>query len=688
MNHKKQSAVNYSRNKTLAMSAAALLAVFAIFLAAVSAHASVEKVEGGIKFVYYDPDAGTVFLAGTFNNWNATATPMKRDDKGYWSVVMKLSPGKHEYKFVVDGAWITDLENPNTKPDPYGGVNSVVEIDNKGDIVQRGAVKRLSNTPLNARVLIGGRYLARMITEKNVEDDPRWRMQRPRHKVDLNFNITISDMVHGYTRMRFDSGRNLFQPNNISAYLDEAHIEISPGPFDILGYYNEEVLQSKDPLSFFGDVDLQGTIFDDHLKEGKGTAGAVITSQRYGLDFQGILANVHDYDIYNNPDLFDNTGTDLYGFTLSRKFKLITTGADFFMRRNMWWLDFTKRTGSTPANTGIPRLDKHIDKTGDTSDWFNFDDKTYYVGADFTMHLMNDRLRPQFEFLRGKKQQGFVTSNRSGIDLGNGPIDVPILDRDAQIIFGRIEEKYSENLYFRVDHTRYSITNASDDESEIVPNFAMADSANKHIFCAIVSDPPTSTYDHSELSIKWSNEHIDLLLFIQRDMYKYHYPYENTDTWKYERSIAPGVNWDINDRFNIEIHQCYRSFDGSGSLSEKGSSIETISRGTAKITKNLSTIFDIRTIYIKNDRAAGSSQSNTFTSPFAGFKYEPNRKVSVVLAYGLDPVNFDIDYYGRQTARYDYRNQYLWENPDATMTDAEKALANRKMITLRATFRF
>ncbi|OQX84599.1 MAG: hypothetical protein B6D63_04175 [Candidatus Latescibacteria bacterium 4484_7] len=183
MNHKKQSAMNYSRNKTLAMSAAALLAVFAIFLAAVSAHASVEKVEGGIKFVYYDPDAGTVFLAGTFNNWNATATPMKRDDKGYWSVVMKLSPGKHEYKFVVDGAWITDLENPNTKPDPYGGVNSVVEIDNKGDIVQRGAVKRLSNTPLNARVLIGGRYLARMITEKNVEDDPRWRMQRPRHKV-------------------------------------------------------------------------------------------------------------------------------------------------------------------------------------------------------------------------------------------------------------------------------------------------------------------------------------------------------------------------------------------------------------------------------------------------------------------------------------------------------------------------
>jgi len=651
--------------------------------------ASVEKAEGGIKFTYYDPDAGQVFLAGSFNNWSANATPMKKDEAGYWTVVLQLSPGKHEYKFVVDGAWITDLDNPNSKPDPYGGMNSVVEIDSKGNIVQRGGVQRVSNTPLNARIYIGGRYLSRMYTEKNAEGDPRWRMQRPSNKVDFNFNITISDMVHGYTRLRFDSSKNLFQPNNIAAYLDEAHIEIAPAPFKVLGYYNEEVLQSSDPLPFIGDIDLPGTIFDDHLKSGKGSAGLLITSERYGFNFEGIAANIHDYDIYNDPDLFDNTGTDLYGARISRRIGWFEGAADFFMRRNLWWLDFTELVGATPVNTGIPRLDKHINETGDQSDWFEFDDKTYYAGFDFYLHFMDDRLVPQFEYLRGKFQQGFVTSNRSGLDLGNGPIDVPILDRDTQIITGKLLfRSENEDTLFELEHDRYEVMHADENESQLVPMFKPEEEAAKHIFYDVLSDPPNSTYDHSEMTLKWSGKKLDLILWVQRDKYVYDYPYEDIDTWKYTLSFAPGIKWNVNDRLKLELEQNYMSFDGTPSLSEKGFSIETIARGSFDLTKKFSTIFDVRAIRFKFDRSDSGLDSKTFFNPYFGFMYRPMRKVSVVLAYGLDPLDFNIDYNGRHLARFNYRNQYMWLHPDASVVDAEQALADYKAVSIRAIFNF
>jgi len=42
-----------------------------------------------------------VFLAGTFNNWNVTETPMQNVDSG-WIIHVKLLPGKQFYKFIVD----------------------------------------------------------------------------------------------------------------------------------------------------------------------------------------------------------------------------------------------------------------------------------------------------------------------------------------------------------------------------------------------------------------------------------------------------------------------------------------------------------------------------------------------------------------------------------------------------------
>jgi 1,4-alpha-glucan branching enzyme len=75
------------------------------------------------------PDADSVSLAGTFNNWDPNANPMQKGDNGLWRTTVELTPGTYQYKFVVDGTWVEDPSNPETVDDGYGGVNSVLTVE-------------------------------------------------------------------------------------------------------------------------------------------------------------------------------------------------------------------------------------------------------------------------------------------------------------------------------------------------------------------------------------------------------------------------------------------------------------------------------------------------------------------------------------------------------------------------------
>ena len=50
----------------------------------------------------YGAGFGTVFVAGTFNEFSADANPMTDDGNGIWSTTLSLTPGAYEYKFQVD----------------------------------------------------------------------------------------------------------------------------------------------------------------------------------------------------------------------------------------------------------------------------------------------------------------------------------------------------------------------------------------------------------------------------------------------------------------------------------------------------------------------------------------------------------------------------------------------------------
>jgi glycosidase len=76
-------------------------------------------------------DIHHVYIAGDFNNWGPRATPMHHASAGSWAVTLRLKPGIHYYKFVINGSlWLPDPNsNPQLSvPDGNGGINSGIKI--------------------------------------------------------------------------------------------------------------------------------------------------------------------------------------------------------------------------------------------------------------------------------------------------------------------------------------------------------------------------------------------------------------------------------------------------------------------------------------------------------------------------------------------------------------------------------
>ena len=74
----------------------------------------------------YAPDAQEVFVAGSFNGWQPSATPLQKQDDGRWVVELVLAPGRYEYRFFVDGRWTDDPLSPAFVSNPFGGLNCVL----------------------------------------------------------------------------------------------------------------------------------------------------------------------------------------------------------------------------------------------------------------------------------------------------------------------------------------------------------------------------------------------------------------------------------------------------------------------------------------------------------------------------------------------------------------------------------
>jgi hypothetical protein len=73
-------------------------------------------------------NARNVFLAGDFNDWSPDTFLMQRQGDE-WVFSVHLSPGKHRYKFIVDGEWILDPANKLWEQNEHNTGNSVLWIE-------------------------------------------------------------------------------------------------------------------------------------------------------------------------------------------------------------------------------------------------------------------------------------------------------------------------------------------------------------------------------------------------------------------------------------------------------------------------------------------------------------------------------------------------------------------------------
>ncbi|MCK5833372.1 hypothetical protein KAH81_06855 [bacterium] len=126
------------------MNRCAFVILFMLIVSAIIAQ-PVGIGDGEVKFILGSSGAKEVFITGGFNRWSPDSDPMVKSADGKWTIVLKLEPGIHQYKFVVDGNWMPDSKNSAYIDDNYGGLNSVFVLKENGDV----ALEAKAQGPVN-----------------------------------------------------------------------------------------------------------------------------------------------------------------------------------------------------------------------------------------------------------------------------------------------------------------------------------------------------------------------------------------------------------------------------------------------------------------------------------------------------------------------------------------------------------
>jgi hypothetical protein len=82
-----------------------------------------------VRFVFVDAGAKQVELVGDFNEWAKGSTQLSHSGApGVWTVSVPLSPGRHEYAFIINGSrWVADPFAPKSSDD-FGTESSVIRV--------------------------------------------------------------------------------------------------------------------------------------------------------------------------------------------------------------------------------------------------------------------------------------------------------------------------------------------------------------------------------------------------------------------------------------------------------------------------------------------------------------------------------------------------------------------------------
>uniref|UniRef100_A0A7C4Y4J0 AMP-activated protein kinase glycogen-binding domain-containing protein n=1 Tax=candidate division WOR-3 bacterium TaxID=2052148 RepID=A0A7C4Y4J0_UNCW3 len=230
-----------------------------------------KSTDEGVLFTYYSPDANIVFISGDFNGWGRT--PMEKDTLGNWYVILKLKPDRYEYKYIVDGEWVQDPDNP-VRAGEYG--NSVIIVDENGNVL----------IPYSSYLSFKGKNRMKLF----YFNDSLLKMD-----IDSRLDILVMlSSVDAMARLRYKG----------NLYLQRSRSTYNLKDFEISGFYNINSLKSDDNFNMIGN-------------EGK-------YRDSLGENMSGVfIKKGNNFIFYSNNN---NDGSDIYGLRLKTDFSYFNIG--------------------------------------------------------------------------------------------------------------------------------------------------------------------------------------------------------------------------------------------------------------------------------------------------------------------------------------------------------------------------
>lgn len=403
------------------------------------ARAEVSVVDGGIRFTYTGPTATTVAVAGDFNGWNTSANLMTKTGDTF-SVVVALTPGAHEYKFVVDGQWLADPENPVTAGE-FG--NSVVKIGTDGKLI---ASRATSNTALNPKIYAGGRFLTYYIGRRATDGDKRFDLNRPNFDLDVDLNIRMNDMLDAHMLMNIQSETEDVQFFRSRLNFDRGSLHMHTDQVDLIGFDNDRLGSWEDPLKLVGGIGIynhdfgyaqQGLqakktiggidfklLYSDNFRPGGQGRPSFTPAELSALEAVGSALPVARLSAYRFTDT-DNEKDVLAGRASHALSKALTLGVSARLDRGQ--------------NPGSAAIFEGVDTTGAAADhhWGSYRtfsgpaiESWWAVGGDGRYSLKDWTLTG--EYLHGRNDLDFVAGAaartvRPGVpvELSTDPKDLP-----------------------------------------------------------------------------------------------------------------------------------------------------------------------------------------------------------------------------------------------------------------------
>ena len=138
---------------------------------------------------YWDEGGNDVKLTGSFCDWKEKIL-MKKNEKGIYSIILSLSPGFYQYKFIVDDVWAYSKKQQKFE-DNNGNVNNFIDTTDYNININNNNKETNEKSPKNKNNIITNKEKEK---EKEGEDKLK-EMKRNSSITSINLNTNYSTYI-------------------------------------------------------------------------------------------------------------------------------------------------------------------------------------------------------------------------------------------------------------------------------------------------------------------------------------------------------------------------------------------------------------------------------------------------------------------------------------------------------------